>query len=48
GPSTPVVIFSAMDVSRETSKTISAVLTKSQTSNDELLSTIRSAIESRT
>ena len=46
-PPTPVVIFSAKDVSRKTAETIQAALVKSQTSNDELLSVIRSAIESR-
>ena len=43
--SIPVIVFSAGDVSRETAKGISAALVKSQTSNDELLSTIRSVIE---
>jgi PAS domain S-box-containing protein len=43
--SVPVIVFSAGDVSRETAENISAALVKSQTSNDELLNTIRSVIE---
>ncbi|NQU57190.1 MAG: response regulator, partial [Rhodospirillales bacterium] len=46
-PSTPVIIFSAKDVSRETADTISAALVKSQTSNEDLLNTISSTIKSR-
>jgi PAS domain S-box-containing protein len=45
--SVPVIVFSAGDVSRKTAQSISAALVKSQTSNDELLSTIRSVIETR-
>jgi len=45
-PSTPVIIFSAKDVSREITKSIKSVLVKSQTTNEMLLDTIRSTIES--
>ncbi|MEE8352035.1 MAG: response regulator, partial [Rhodospirillales bacterium] len=45
GLSTPVIIFSAKDVSLEMVEHVKAVLIKSQTSNEELLSVIRSAIE---
>ncbi len=46
-PPTPVIIFSASEVSRDVAKTISAALIKSQTSNEDLLSTIRATIEAR-
>ena len=46
-PSIPVIIFSVKDVSHEIAESIMAVLVKSQTSNVELLNTIRSAIESK-
>jgi len=45
--STPVIIFSAKEVSREISENIRAVLLKSQTTNEDLLNTIRSTIEAR-
>ncbi len=46
-PSTPVIIFSAREVSRDVAKTINAALVKSQTSNEDLLNTIRATIEAR-
>ena len=42
---TPVIVFSSKEVSRETADGIRAALVKSQTSNDELLQVIHSAIE---
>jgi PAS domain S-box-containing protein len=45
GVSTPVVVFSAKDLSRETAESIQAVLVKSRTSNEELLNVICSVIE---
>ena len=47
GASTPGGVFLAKDLSRETAESIQAVLVKSQTSNEELLSVINSAIEAR-
>ena len=44
-PSTPVIVFSAKDISRQTADSIKSVLVKSQTTNDKLLTTIRTAIE---
>ncbi len=41
---TPVIVFSARDISREARAGINALLIKSQTANDVLLDTIRSAI----
>ena len=41
---TPVIVFSSKEVSRETADGIRAALVKSQTSNDELLQVIHSAI----
>ncbi|HER25672.1 MAG TPA: PAS domain S-box protein, partial [Rhodospirillales bacterium] len=43
-PSTPVIIFSAKDVPRDISSKVTAVLLKSQTSNDALFDTVRSAL----
>ena len=42
--STPVIIFSGREVSHEMAQKIDAVLMKSQTSNEELLETVRFAI----
>jgi PAS domain S-box-containing protein len=44
-PAIPVIIFSARDVSGETTDTINAALVKSQTSNEDLLSIINSTIK---
>lgn len=44
---TPVIVFSAKDVSRKTARNIEVALVKSQTTNEELLSVIRSTIEAR-
>jgi len=44
-PSTPVIIFSADEISRETADSIKAALIKSQVTNETLLNTIRLAIE---
>lgn len=44
-PATPVIIFSARDASGETEDTINAALVKSQTSNEDLLSIIKSTIK---
>jgi len=44
-PATPVIVFSAKDVSGEAVDGIEATLVKSQTTNDKLLATIRAAIE---
>ena len=46
-PMTPVIVFSAKDVSHETAESIQAALVKSQTSNEELLKTIRSVIKGK-
>ncbi|MBT3358295.1 MAG: PAS domain S-box protein [Rhodospirillales bacterium] len=46
-PSTPVIVFSAKDISRDTAKSIEVALIKTQTSNDELLNIIRSTIAAR-
>ncbi len=43
--STPVIVFSAKDISEQTADNIKAVLVKSRTSNESLLATIRSSIE---
>ena len=43
-PSTPVIVFSAKEASREIAHNIKAVLLKSQTTNEALLEAIRSAI----
>jgi len=43
--STPVIVFSAKEISRQTVENIQAVLIKSKTTNDDLLSTIRASIE---
>ena len=45
GASTPVGVFLAKDLSRETAESIQAVLVKSRTSNEELLNVICSVIE---
>jgi len=45
--STPVIVFSAKDISEQTAENIKAVLVKSKTSNEALLATIRSSIEAR-
>jgi len=45
--STPVIIFSAQDVAPETVTNIHATLVKSKTSNESLLSTIRSSIDAQ-
>lgn len=44
---TPVIIFSAKEVSPEMAQKISAVLMKSQTTNEELLETVRFAVGSK-
>ena len=44
GKSTRVIIFSASDVSAETAIKVQAALTKTRTSNEQLLNTIRSCI----
>jgi PAS domain S-box-containing protein len=46
GPPTPVIVFSAKDLSKQGSERFMASLTKSQTTNEKLLGTIRSVIES--
>lgn len=46
-PSIPVIVFSAKDIPREVAKNIQAALTKSRTSTQDLLSIIRSTIQSR-
>lgn len=43
-PTTPVIIFSAEEVDGKISRQVEAALVKSRTSNEELLSTIRSLI----
>jgi len=43
--STPVIVFSSKEVSRKTADDIRAALVKSQTSNEELLRVIHSAID---
>jgi len=45
--STPVIIFYAQDVAQATEENIHAALVKSKTSNESLMSTIRSSIESQ-
>jgi len=45
--STPVIIFSAKEISTKTANNIKAILVKSKSSNEALLATIRSAIEAR-
>lgn len=45
GTSTPVIVFSAKEISVSATKSICAMLIKSQTSNQDLLNTIRTAIE---
>ncbi|MFY9822273.1 MAG: PAS domain S-box protein [Thermoanaerobaculia bacterium] len=47
-PPTPVLIFSAHEVDREVAGHAASVLVKSQTSNRELLETIRSVLAART
>ena len=44
--STPVIVFSAKEINWETAQGIEAVLTKSQTTNEELLETVRAAVNS--
>jgi len=48
GDSTPVIIFSAKEISRSTADSVHAALVKSQTSNEELTATIRSVIDTLT
>ncbi|MBC8270196.1 MAG: PAS domain S-box protein, partial [Rhodospirillaceae bacterium] len=43
--STPVIVFSVKEMSADVAKNVHAILVKSQTSNDDLLNTIRSAIQ---
>ncbi len=43
-PSTPVIIFSAKDISRETVNSVTSALVKSQTTNEVLLDTIRATL----
>ena len=45
--STPVIIFSAREVSQDIAQKIHTVLTKSQTTNEELLETVRIAVGSK-
>ena len=45
GTSTPVIVFSAKEISTTAAENIRAALIKSQTSNQNLLNTIRAAIE---
>lgn len=45
--STPVIVFSAQDISGEAAGNIKATLVKSKTSNEALLAIIRSSIEAR-
>jgi DNA-binding NarL/FixJ family response regulator len=47
-PPTPVLIFSAHEVDAEVAGHAASVLVKSQTSNRELLETIRSVLAART
>jgi len=47
GKTIPVVVFSAIDVSRETARKIQVALVKSRTSNEELLEVLRSTIKNR-
>jgi PAS domain S-box-containing protein len=47
-PSVPVVVFSSRDISRETARSIEVALLKTRTSNEELLSVIKTSIETRT
>ena len=47
GRSTPVIVFSASEVSERTAQDIQSTLVKSRTSNEALLETIRSAIKAR-
>jgi PAS domain S-box-containing protein len=42
---TPVIVFSAKEVPRDTAKNIEAVLIKSRTTNEQLVATIRTTIE---
>ena len=44
--STPVIVFSSIEASKEKTRDIEAVLLKSKTSNEDLLETIRSACTS--
>lgn len=44
----PVIVFSASEVSKDVADSIYQALVKSQTSNEDLLSSVRSAIENRT
>ncbi len=46
-PSIPVIVFSALDVSHEMTKKVQAALIKTQTSNEQLLKTIRSIIQKK-
>ncbi|HSN86591.1 MAG TPA: response regulator, partial [Thermoanaerobaculia bacterium] len=46
-PPTPIVIFSAHEVDEKTAGQVSSVLTKSQTTNPQLLERIRSLLEER-
>lgn len=46
GTSTPVIVFSAREIHANAIQSIRTVLVKSQTTNQDLLNTIRSAIES--
>jgi PAS domain S-box-containing protein len=44
GTPTPVIIFSAKETTRELAENVMAVLVKSQTTNEDLLATVRAAI----
>jgi len=45
--SIPVIVFSGQEISKKTAENIKAVLVKSKTTNESLLATIRSSIETR-